>query len=73
MKSLIVDDEPLARRELRRLLAEFPWIEIVGEATASGEYRGWRPDRTVGLAAGVGGLLGGSAVYWWVRRRKATA
>lgn len=32
MKALIVDDEPLARRELRRLLAEFPWIEIVGEA-----------------------------------------
>lgn len=32
MKSLIIDDEPLARRELRRLLADFPWIEIVGEA-----------------------------------------
>jgi two-component system LytT family response regulator len=32
MKSLIVDDEPLARLELRRLLAEFPWVEIVGEA-----------------------------------------
>lgn len=32
MKALIIDDEPLARRELRRLLAEFPWIEIVGEA-----------------------------------------
>jgi two-component system LytT family response regulator len=32
MKALIVDDEPLARRELRRLLAEFPWIEICGEA-----------------------------------------
>lgn len=32
MKSLIIDDEPLARRELRRLLAEFPWIDIVGEA-----------------------------------------
>src|SRR5512135_675040 len=32
MKTLIVDDEPPARRELRRLLAEFPWIEIVGEA-----------------------------------------
>jgi two-component system LytT family response regulator len=32
MKSLIIDDEPLARRELRRLLAEFPWVEIVGEA-----------------------------------------
>lgn len=32
MKSLIIDDEPLARRELRRLLADFPWVEIVGEA-----------------------------------------
>jgi two-component system LytT family response regulator len=32
MKTLIVDDEPPARRELRRMLAEFPWVEIVGEA-----------------------------------------
>jgi two-component system, LytTR family, response regulator len=32
MKAMIVDDEPLARRELRRLLAEFPWVEIVAEA-----------------------------------------
>jgi two-component system, LytTR family, response regulator len=32
MKAVIVDDEPLARRELRRLLAEFAWIDIVGEA-----------------------------------------
>jgi two-component system LytT family response regulator len=32
MKAMIVDDEPLARRELRRLLAEFPWVEIIGEA-----------------------------------------
>ena len=32
MKALIVDDEPLARRELRRLLAAHPSIEIVGEA-----------------------------------------
>jgi two-component system LytT family response regulator len=31
MKALIIDDEPPARRELRRLLCEFPWIEIVGE------------------------------------------
>ena len=31
-KSLIVDDERLARRELRSLLAEFAEIEIVGEA-----------------------------------------
>jgi len=32
MRTLLVDDEPLARLELRRLLAAFPWIEIVGEA-----------------------------------------
>ena len=32
MKALVVDDEPLARRELRRLLAAFPWVEVVGEA-----------------------------------------
>ncbi len=32
MRALIVDDEPLARRELRRMLADFAWIEIVGEA-----------------------------------------
>jgi two-component system LytT family response regulator len=32
MRALIVDDEPLARRELRRLLAEHREIEIVGEA-----------------------------------------
>jgi two-component system LytT family response regulator len=33
MKAMIVDDEPLARRELRRLLAEFPWVEIIAEAS----------------------------------------
>jgi len=32
MKALIVDDERLARLELRRLLAEHPEIEIAGEA-----------------------------------------
>jgi len=31
MKAIIVDDEPPARRELRRLLSEFAWVEIVGE------------------------------------------
>jgi two-component system LytT family response regulator len=33
MKALIVDDEPLARRELRRLLAGFSWLQVVGEAS----------------------------------------
>src|SRR5262250_2421525 len=37
MKAVIVDDEPPARREMRRLLAEFPWIEIVGEASSAGQ------------------------------------
>ena len=32
MKALVVDDEPLARRELRRLLAAFKWVQVVGEA-----------------------------------------
>jgi len=32
MKAFIVDDESPARRELRRLLAEFPWVNIIGEA-----------------------------------------
>jgi two-component system, LytTR family, response regulator len=37
MKAMIIDDEPLARRELRRLLLEFPWVEIVGEAAQVAE------------------------------------
>ena len=32
MKAMIIDDEPPARRELRRLLSDFSWVEIVGEA-----------------------------------------
>jgi two-component system LytT family response regulator len=32
MRVLVVDDEPLARRELRRLLAAVAGIEIIGEA-----------------------------------------
>jgi two-component system, LytTR family, response regulator len=32
MKAMIIDDEPPARRELRRLLADFSWVDIVGEA-----------------------------------------
>jgi two-component system LytT family response regulator len=39
MKALIVDDEPLARRELRRLLAAHRSIQIVGEAGDIDEAR----------------------------------
>jgi two-component system, LytTR family, response regulator len=32
MRAMIIDDEPPARREIRRLLNEFAWVEVVGEA-----------------------------------------
>src|ERR1700753_320210 len=32
MRAFIVDDEAPARREMRRLLADYDWIKIVGEA-----------------------------------------
>ncbi|MCB0761523.1 MAG: response regulator transcription factor [Flavobacteriales bacterium] len=37
MRVLIVDDERLARRELRTLLSEFPNVEIVGECANAEE------------------------------------
>jgi two-component system, LytTR family, response regulator len=39
MRVLVVDDEPLARRELRRLLAAFPDVQVVGEAGNIDEAR----------------------------------
>ncbi len=39
VKALIVDDERLARNELRRLLGRHPEIEIVGEATSAPQAR----------------------------------
>ena len=33
MRVVIVDDEPLARERLRRLIGEFPGYEVVGEAS----------------------------------------
>ena len=39
MRALIVDDEPLARRELHWLLSTFPWIQVVGEASNIDEAR----------------------------------
>ena len=37
MKALIVDDEPIARRELRRLLGTHSDVEVVGEAGGASE------------------------------------
>ena len=48
MRVLIVDDEPLARSAMRRLLAAHPHVEIVGEAdstkTARGQVARAQPD-----------------------------
>ncbi|HYG39898.1 MAG TPA: LytTR family transcriptional regulator DNA-binding domain-containing protein [Cytophagales bacterium] len=37
MKALIIDDERLARKELAKLLADFPEVEIIGEASNADE------------------------------------
>ena len=39
MKALLIDDERLARNELRRLLVKHPDIAIVGEAANADEAR----------------------------------
>lgn len=39
MKALLIDDERLARNELRRLLSAFPDLEIVGEAANARQAR----------------------------------
>lgn len=39
MKALLIDDERLARNELRRLLAVFPAITVVGEAANARQAR----------------------------------
>jgi two-component system LytT family response regulator len=48
MKAILVDDEGMARRELRRLLAAHPEVEIAGEARDADEaealIRGEQPD-----------------------------
>jgi two-component system LytT family response regulator len=39
MRALVVDDEPLARRELRRLLDAHPNVQVIGEAGNIDEAR----------------------------------
>jgi len=52
-------------------------FEVAAAATpageVAGEFTGWRPDRTLGVALGVGGLLLASVGFWWVRLRKSPA
>lgn len=37
VRALVIDDEPIARAGLRRLLAEFEWIAVAGEAASGPE------------------------------------
>lgn len=37
IRALVVDDEPLARRGVRQLLADYPEVEVVGECRDGGE------------------------------------
>ena len=37
IKAIIIDDERLARNELKKLLADFPEIEVVAEAANANE------------------------------------
>ena len=37
MKAIIIDDERLARNELKKLLEEFPEVEVIGEAANANE------------------------------------
>ena len=39
MKALLIDDERLARNELRRLLASFPGVKVAGEAANAKQAR----------------------------------
>jgi two-component system LytT family response regulator len=39
MRAILVDDERLARRELRRLLSKHPQVEVIGEAANADEAR----------------------------------
>lgn len=37
LKAVIIDDERLARNELKKLLLEFPEVEVIGEAANAAE------------------------------------
>jgi hypothetical protein len=45
-------------------------VFAAGFLDAPMEYVRARPDKTIGVVAGVGGLLGASLAFWWFRLRK---
>jgi two-component system LytT family response regulator len=49
IRTLIVDDEPLARERIRTLLADERNVEIVGEC-ANGVKRFWRSKSKTGFS-----------------------
>jgi two-component system LytT family response regulator len=66
VRTLVVDDEPLARAGLRAMLAAFDWVEVVGEAAdgpAAVEAIGRLRPELVFLDVQLPGLLGTDVVH----------
>ena len=49
LNALIVDDEPVARRRLRRLLAFEPDVELAGECSPAAEAKAFLAQRPIDL------------------------
>jgi hypothetical protein len=74
MRALLIDDERLARAELRRLLAAHPEVEIVGEAVNAADgvqqIAALKPDLMLPRRANAGRQRLRYAGRRWRRRRK---
>jgi len=57
--------ESIGHREVVRFPIAEPGLLDVG-----GEYTGWRMNKWLGIAIGLTLMLGGSALFWYVRRKK---
>ena len=75
-KALIIDDERLARNELKKLLLEFPEIEVIGEAAnAANDAVLTAPEGNAwlmrGLAKRASGRIVTGAMVWRIEEGKA--
>ena len=41
LRCLVVDDEPLARRVIKKYIADVPWLELVAECGNAREAAAW--------------------------------
>ena len=70
LKVILIDDERLARNELRRMLGEFSDVEIIGEAANASEgiekIDSLNPPSTVNAFSEAFGVLAKNLVEWTV-------